>query len=116
MAYYMYGRYSEARYTVLLPRKTGGTSPGSAQDVEPIPLWEAAENLILCVEDQGQPQVPDTYENLRNAIVDAVQMSTLAKTADLKQHCQWLCVVSTGLSLPVVRGLAHDPVCLGQYV
>ena len=32
--------------------KLAGQAQGSAQDVEPIPLYEAADNLIRCVEDQ----------------------------------------------------------------
>ena len=46
---------------------------GSAQDVEPIPLYEAADNLIRCVEDQRPRGLADTYSNLKIAIVDAVK-------------------------------------------
>ena len=57
--------------------KLAGEAQGSAQDVEPIPLYEAADNLIRCVEDQRRRGLADTYSNLKIAIVDAVQMSAL---------------------------------------
>ena len=57
--------------------KLAGQAQGSAQDVEPIPLCEAADNLIRCVEDQRRRGLPDTYNNVKIAIVDAVQMSAL---------------------------------------
>ena len=63
--------------------KLAGQAQGSAQDVEPIPLYEAADNLIRCVEDQRRRGLPDTYSNLKIAIVDAVQMSALVPTAEL---------------------------------
>ena len=58
-----------------------GQAQGSAQDVEPIPLYEAADNLIRCVEDQRRRNLPDTYNNLKIPILDAVQMSVLVPTA-----------------------------------
>ena len=61
-----------------------GQAQGRAQDVEPIPLNEAADNLIRCVADQRRRNLPDTYNNLNIAIVDAVQMSALVPTAELK--------------------------------
>ena len=78
--------------------KLAGQAQGSAQDVEPIPLYEAADNLIRCVEDQRRRGLPDTYSNLKIAIVDAVQMSALVPTAELKQPVQFVC------SLIVVLG------------
>ena len=57
--------------------KLAGQAQGSAQDVEPIPLYEAADNLIPCVEDQQRRGLPDKYNNLKIAIVDAEQMSAL---------------------------------------
>ena len=64
--------------------KLAGQAQGSAQDVEPIPLYDAADNLIRCVEDQRRRGLADTYSNLKIAIVDAVQMSALVRTAELK--------------------------------
>ena len=55
--------------------KLAGQAQGSAQDVETIPLYEAADNLIRCVEDQRRRGLADTYSNLKITIVDAVQMS-----------------------------------------
>ena len=71
--------------------KLAGQAQGSAQDVEPIPLYEAADNLIRCVEDQRRRGLADTYSNLMIAIVDAVQMSALVPTAELKQPGQFVC-------------------------
>ena len=71
--------------------KLAGQAQGSAHDVEPIPLYEAADNLIQCVEDQRRRGLPDTYNNLKIAIVDAVQMSALVSTAELKQPDQFVC-------------------------
>ena len=88
--------------------KLAGQAQGSAQDVEPIPLWEAADNLIRCVEDQRRQHIPDTYNNLKIAIVDAVQMSALVPTAELKQPGQFVCASNIVSTLPVARGLAHD--------
>ena len=53
--------------------KLPGQAQGSAQDVEPIPLYEAADNPIRCVEDQRRRGLADTYSNLKIAIVDAVK-------------------------------------------
>ena len=50
--------------------KLAGQAQGSTQDVEPIPLYEAADNLIGCVEDQRRRGLADTYSNLKIAIVD----------------------------------------------
>ena len=91
-----------------LPCKAGGTSTRSAQDVEPIPLYEAADNLIRCVEDQWRQGLPDTYSNLKIAIVDAVQMSALVPTAELKQPGPFVCPLIVVLMLFVARGLAHN--------
>ena len=88
--------------------KLAGQAQGSAQDVEPIPLYGAAEDLIRCVEDQRRQSLPDGYNNLKIAIVDAVQMSAPVATAEMKQPGQFVCsfnIVSTRL---VARGLAHD--------
>ena len=71
--------------------KLAGQAQASAQDVEPILLYEAADNLIRCVEDQRRRGLPDTYNNLKIAIVDAVQMSALVPTAELKQPGQFVC-------------------------
>ena len=57
----------------------------------PIPLYEAADNLIRCVEDQRRRGLADTWSNLKIAIVDAVQMSALVPTAELKQPGQFVC-------------------------
>ena len=76
--------------------------------VEPIPLYEAADNLIGCVEDQRQRGLPDTYINLKIAIVDAVQMSALVPTPELKQPGQFVCSEKVVSMLFVLRGLAHN--------
>ena len=89
VAYHMQGRYSEARYTVSFRGKLAGQAQGSAQDVEPIPLYEA--NLLRCVEDQSRRNIPETFNNLKIASVDAVQMSALVPTAELKQPGQFVC-------------------------
>ena len=65
--------------------KMAGQAQGSAQDVEPIPLWEAADNLLRCVEDQRRRHIPDTYNNLKIVIMHAVQMSALVPTVELKE-------------------------------
>ena len=52
--------------------KLAGQAQESAQYAEPIPLYEAADNLIRCVEDQRRRGLADTYSNLKIAIVDAV--------------------------------------------
>ena len=88
--------------------KLAGQAQGSAQDVEPIPLYEAAGNLIRCVEDQRRRGLPDTYTNLKIAIVDAVQMSALVPTAELKQPGQFVCSLNIVWMLFVARGLAHN--------
>ena len=88
--------------------KLAGEAQGSAQDVEPIPLYEAADNLIRCVEDQRRRGVPDTYNNLKIAIVHAVQMSALVPTAELKQPGQFVCSLNVVSMLFVARGLAHN--------
>ena len=88
--------------------KLAGQAQGSAQDVEPIPLYEAADNLIRCVEDQRRRGLPDTYSNLKIAIADAVQMSDLVPTAELKQPGQFVCSLNVVLMLFVARGLAHN--------
>ena len=90
--------------------KLAGQAQGSAQDVEPIPLYEAADNLIRCVEDQRWRGLPDTYSNLKIAIVDAVQMSALVPTAELKQPGQFVCSLIVVSALFVARGLAHNVV------
>ena len=90
--------------------KLAGQSQGSAQDVEPIPLYEAADNLIRCVEDQWRRGLADTYSNLKIAIVEAVQMSALVSTAELKQPGQFVCSLIVVSMLFVPRGLAHNVV------
>ena len=85
VAYHMRCRYSEAGYTVGLLCQNGGQAEGNAQDVELIPLWEAADNLIRSVADQRRRHLPDTSNNFKIAIVDAVQMSALVPTAEPKQ-------------------------------
>ena len=90
--------------------KLAEQAQGSAQDVEPIPLYEAADNLIRCVEDQRRRGLPDTYNNLKIAIVDAVQMSALVPTAELKQPGQFVCSLIVVSALFVTRGLAHNVV------
>ena len=88
--------------------KVAGQAQGSAQDVRPIPLYEAADNLIRCVEDQQRRSLPDGYNNLKIAIVDAVQMSALVPTAQLKQPGQFVCSLNVVSLLLVARGLAHN--------
>ena len=88
--------------------KLAGQAQGSAQDVEPIPLYEAAENLIRCVEDNRRRGLPDTYNNLKIAILDAVQMSALVRTAEVKQPTQFVCSLNVLSMLFVARGLAHN--------
>ena len=88
--------------------KLAGQAKGSAQDVEPIPLYEAADNLIRCVEDQRWRSLPDRYNNLKITIVDAVQMSAPVPTAELKQPGQFVCSLNVVLTLLVARGLAHN--------
>ena len=90
--------------------KLAGQAQGSAQEVEPIPLYEAADNLIRWVEDQRRRGLPDTYSNLKIAIVDAVQMSALVPTAELKQPGQFVCSLIVASVLFVARGLAHNVV------
>ena len=87
--------------------KLAGQAQGSAQDVEPIQLYEAADNLIRCVEDRRRRNLPDTYNNLKIAIVDAVQMSALVPTAELKQPGQFVCSFNVVWRLLLARGLAH---------
>ena len=88
--------------------KLAGQAQGTAQEVEPIPLYEAADNLIRCVEDQWRRNLPDTYNNLKIAIVDAVQTSDLVPTAELKQAGQFGCAFNVVSTLLVARGLAHN--------
>ena len=90
--------------------KLAGQAQGSAQDVEPIPLYEAADNLIRCVEDQRRRGLADMYSNLKIAIVDAVQMSALVPTAELKQPGQFVCSLIVVSMLFVARGLAQNVV------
>ena len=90
--------------------KLAGQAQGSAHDVEPILLCEAADNLIRCVEDQRRQGLADTYSNLKIAIVDAVQMSALVPTAELKQPGQFVCSIIFVSMLFVARGLAHNVV------
>ena len=90
--------------------KLAGQAQGSAQDVEPVPLYEAADNLIRCFEDQRRRGLANTYSNLKIAIVDAVQMSALVPTAELKQPGQFVCSLIVVSMLFVARGLAHDVV------
>ena len=90
--------------------KLAGQAQGSAQDVEPKPLYEAADNLIRCVEDQRRRGLAVTYSNLKIAIVDAVQMSALVPTAELKQPGQFVCSLIVVSMLFVARGLAHNVV------
>ena len=107
---YMRRRYSEAYDSVGPPCKAGGTNTRSAQDVGAIPLYEAADNLIRCVEDQRRRGLADTYSNLKIAIVDAVQMSALVPTAELKQPGQFVCSLIVVSMLFFARGLAHNVV------
>ena len=88
--------------------KLAGQAQGSAQDVEPITLYEAADNLIRCVEDQRRRGLPDTYTNLKIAIVDAVQMSALVPGDELKEPGQFVCSLNVVSMLFVARGLAHN--------
>ena len=71
-------------------------------------MYEAADNLIRCVEDQRRRGLPDTYSNLKIAIVDAVLMSALVPTAELKQPGQFVCAVNVVSMLFLARGLAHN--------
>ena len=93
--------------------KLAGQAQGSAQDVEQIPLYESADNLIRCVEDQRRRGLAYTYSNLKIAIVDALQMSALVPTAKLKQPCQFVCSLIVVSMLFVARGLAHNVVTFG---
>ena len=88
--------------------KLAGQAQGSAQEVEPIPLYEAADNLIRCVEDQRRRGLADTCSNLKIAIVDAVQMSALVPTAELRQPGQFVCSLIVVSVLIVARGLAQN--------
>ena len=54
------------------PPKHAEKALGSARDVDPIPLHEAANDLLRCVDNHRQRHIVDTYENLKIAIVDAV--------------------------------------------
>ena len=90
--------------------KLAGQAQGSAQNVEPIPLYEAAEKLIRCVEHQPRRGLADTYGNLKIAILDAVQMSALVPTAELKQPGQFVSSLIVVSMLFVARGLAHSVV------
>ena len=92
--------------------KLAGQAQGGAQDVEPIPLYEAADDLLRCVEDPRGRNLPDTYNNLKIAIVDAVQMSALVPTAELKEPGQFVCSFNVVSTLLVARGLAHYLVVL----
>ena len=94
--------------------KLVGQAKGSAQDVEPIPLYEAADNLIRCVEDQRRRGLADTYSYLKIAIVHAVQMSALVPTAELKQPGQFVCSLIVVSMLLVARGLAQNVVTFGK--
>ena len=58
----------------------------------------------------GGECLPDTYSNLKIAIVDAVQMSALVPTAELKQPGQFVCSLIVVSVLFVARGLAHNVV------
>ena len=87
--------------------KLAGQAQGSAQDLEPIPLYEAADNLLRCVQNQRRRNLPDTYNNLKIAIVEAVQMGALVPTAELKQPRQLVCSFNVVSSLLIARGLAH---------
>ena len=60
--------------------------------------------------DQRRRGLADTYSNLKIAIVDAVQMSALVPTAELKQPGQFVCSLIVVSKLFVVRGLAHNVV------
>ena len=90
--------------------KLAGQAQGVAQDVEPIPLYEVADNLIRCVEDQRRRGLADTYSNLKIAIVDAVQMSALVTTAELKQPGEFVCSLIVVSMLFVARSLGHNVV------
>ena len=90
--------------------KLAGQAQGSAQEVEPIPLHEAADKVIRCVEDQRRRGLAETYSNLKIAIVDAVQMSAVVPTAELKQPGQLVCSLIVVSMLFVARGLAHNVV------
>ena len=92
--------------------KLAGQAQGSAEDVEPIPLYDAADNLIQGVEDQRRRGVADTYSNLKIAIVDAVHMSALVPTAELKQPRQFVCSLIVVSMLFVAQGLAHNAATL----
>ena len=48
------------------------------------------------------------YSNLKMAIVDAVQMSALVPTAELKQRGQFVCSLIVVSILFIARGLAHN--------
>ena len=93
--------------------KLAGQAQGSAQDVGPIPLYEAADNLIRCVEDQRRRCLADTYSNIKIAIVNAVQISALVPTAELKQPGQFVCSLIVVSMLFVARGPAHNGVSFG---
>ena len=88
--------------------KLAGQAQGSATNVEPIPLYEAADNLIRCVEDQRRRGLADLYSNLKIAIVDAVQISALVPTAELKQPGHFVCSLIVVSMLFVARGLAQN--------
>ena len=95
------------------PQVTQRWPRGSEPASEPIPLYEAADNLIRCVEDQRRRGLADTYSNLKIAIVDAVQMIALVPTAELKQPGQFVCSLIVVLMLFVARGLAHNVCTFG---
>ena len=61
-----------------------------------------------CVEDQRRRGLADTYSNLKIAIVDAVEMSALVSTAELKQPGQLVCSLIVVSMLFLARGLAHN--------
>ena len=73
-------------------------------------MFALPQRLIRCVEDQRRRGLPDTYNNLKIAIVDAVQMSALVPTAELKQPGQFVCSLIVVSALFVARGLAHNVV------
>ena len=57
--------------------KLAGQGQGSAQDIEAIRLWEAADNLLQSVANQREWHMADTNQDPRVAIAVPVQMTRL---------------------------------------
>ena len=86
--------------------KVAGLQQAGSQSVTWVPLSEALDNMLLCIEDQKREEEPQDFERFKIAVVQAAVNSPFLAAEALEEAGHTVCIrVSHGYS---ARGLAHS--------